>query len=120
MAHYGIGPLLAVVIWSELGDPRRFSSSRQAVRHTGLDVTVHSSDAKRTRGFLSRQGPPALRWALYEAAICAARTGSPDHHYYLATKARLGAAEPPSRWPASSPPAATTRCASWAGGPGSR
>jgi transposase len=88
--HYGIGPLLAVVIWSELSDTRRFGSSRQAVRHTGLDVTVHSSDAKRTRGFLSRQGPPALRWALYEAAICAARTGSPDHHHYLATKARLG------------------------------
>jgi transposase len=79
-----------VVIWSELGDTRRFGSSRQAVRHTGLDVTVDSSDAKRTRGFLSRQGPPALRWALYEAAICAARTGSPDHHYHLATKARLG------------------------------
>jgi len=88
--HYGIGPLLAVVIWSELGDPRRFSSSRQAVRHTGLDVTVHSSDAKRTRGVLSRQGPPALRWALYEAAICAARSGSPDRDYYLTTKARLG------------------------------
>jgi hypothetical protein len=31
-----------------------------------------------------------LRWALYEATICAARSGSPDHHYYLATKARLG------------------------------
>jgi hypothetical protein len=31
-----------------------------------------------------------LRWALYEAAICAARTGSPDHDYYLAIKARLG------------------------------
>ena len=89
-AHYGIGPLLAVVIWSELGDTRRFSSSRQAVRHTGLDITVHSSDAKRARGRLSRQGPPALRWALYEAAICAARPGSPDHDYYLATKARIG------------------------------
>lgn len=90
MAHYGIGPLLAVVIWSELGDTRRFSSSRQAVRHTGLDVTVHSSDGKRTRGRLSRQGPPALRWALYEAAICAARPRSPDHAYYAATKARVG------------------------------
>jgi transposase len=89
-AHYGIGPLLAVVIWSELGDTRRFGSSRQAVRHTGLDITVHSSDAKRARGTLSRQGPPALRWALYEAAICAARPRSPDHAYYVATKARVG------------------------------
>jgi transposase len=32
---------------AELGDVRRFSASRQAVRHTGLDVTVYSSDGKR-------------------------------------------------------------------------
>ena len=28
--------------------------------------------------------PPALRWALFEAAQCARRPGSPDHDYYLA------------------------------------
>jgi transposase len=37
---YGIGPVTAVAIWAELGDVRRFTSSRQAVRHTGLDITV--------------------------------------------------------------------------------
>jgi transposase len=36
-AQYGIGGLLAVALWSELGDCRRFSRSDQAVRHTGLD-----------------------------------------------------------------------------------
>jgi transposase len=30
--HYGIGPLTAVAILAELGDARRFSSSREAVR----------------------------------------------------------------------------------------
>ena len=40
-AQYGIGGLLSVVVWSELGDCRRFSRSEQVVRHTGLDVTVH-------------------------------------------------------------------------------
>jgi transposase len=35
-AHYGIGPLTSVVILSELGDARRFSSSREAVRYGGL------------------------------------------------------------------------------------
>jgi transposase len=74
-----------------MGDCRRFSSSRQAVRHTGLDVTVYSSDGKRTRGHLARQGPPALRWALFEAAQSAARSSSPDHDYYLAVRDRLGA-----------------------------
>jgi transposase len=87
---YGIGPVTAVAIWAELGDVRRFSSSRFAVRHTGLDVTVYSSDGKRTPGHLARQGPPVLRWALFEAAKCAARASSPDHAYYLQVKERLG------------------------------
>jgi len=87
---YGIGPVTAVAIWAELGDVGRFSSSRQAVRHTGLDVTVYSSDGKRTPGHLARQGPPVLRWALFEAATCAARASSPDHAYYTQVKERLG------------------------------
>ena len=35
-AHYGIGPLTAVAILAELGDCSRFSSSRHAVRYSGL------------------------------------------------------------------------------------
>jgi transposase len=89
--HYGIGPLTGVAIWEELGDTRRFSSSRDAVRHTGLDITVYSSDTTRARGHLSRQGPAVLRWALCEAAMRAGNRQSPDHDYYTATKARLGA-----------------------------
>jgi transposase len=81
-AEFGIGPLTSVVIWAEMGDPRRFRHSRDAVRHAGLDITVYSSDTKRAAGRLSRQGVPLLRWALYEAARCAARAASPDHAYY--------------------------------------
>jgi transposase len=90
MRHYGIGPLTSITILAELGDARRFSSSREAVRYAGLDITVHQSDARRAPGRLSRQGPPALRWALFEAAQCARRPGSPDHDYYLEAAARLG------------------------------
>jgi transposase len=39
-AHYGIGEITAVALWAELGDTRRFGSSRKTVRHTGLDITV--------------------------------------------------------------------------------
>jgi transposase len=63
-AQYGIGGLLAVAVWSELGDCRRFSRSRQAVRHTGRGVAVDASDRRRAGGYLSRQGPQTLRWAL--------------------------------------------------------
>jgi transposase len=91
MGHYGIGELTAVTILAELGDARRFSSSREAVRYGGMDITVHQSDQRRSPGHLSRQGPPALRWALFEAAQSAARTGSPDRDYYSQAAERLGA-----------------------------
>jgi transposase len=90
MRHYGIGPLTSITILAELGDARRFSSSREAVRYAGIDITVHQSDARRAPGRLSRQGPSALRWALFEAAQCARRPASPDHQYYVETAARLG------------------------------
>lgn len=89
-AHYGIGELTAVTILAELGDASRFSSSRQAVRYAGMDITVAESDRRRAPGHLSRQGPPALRWALFEAAQCARRAGSPDRGYYEQAAARLG------------------------------
>jgi transposase len=90
LRHYGIGALTAVTILAELGDAGRFSSSREAVRYGGLDITVYQSDQRRAPGHLSRQGPPALRWALYEAAQAASRAGSPDRDYYLQAAQRLG------------------------------
>jgi hypothetical protein len=41
-------------------------------------------------GHLSRQGPPALRWALYEAAQHARFPNSPDRGWYLEAAERLG------------------------------
>ena len=87
---YGVGALTATAIVAELGDSRRFTSSDDAVRHSGLDITVWQSDSRRAPGRLARQGPSLLRWALFEAAQSAARPGSPDHAYYLQAKARLG------------------------------
>lgn len=88
MRHYGIGPITASAILAEHGDARRFSSSRKAVRNSGLDITV--SDAKRAPGKLSHQGPSVLRWALFEAAQSACRATSPDLAYYRQAAARLG------------------------------
>ena len=64
---YGAGPVTALALTCWLGGAGRFSSSRKAVRFTGLDVTVWSSDRKGPPGRLSRRGPPVLRWAVYEA-----------------------------------------------------
>ena len=87
---YGIGELTSVTILAELGDARRFPSSRDTVRYSGLDITVYQSDQHRAPGHLSRQGPPALRWALYEAAQRARFPASPDRAYYLQLAERIG------------------------------
>jgi transposase len=85
---YGVGPVTALALTCWLGGAGRFSSSRKAVRFTGLDITVWSSDRKGPPGRLSRQGPPVLRWAVYEAGKTHARTSAPDHGYYAAVKDR--------------------------------
>jgi transposase len=85
---YGVGPVTGLALTCWLGGADRFSSSRKAVRFTGLDITVHSSDRKGPPGRLSRQGPPVLRWAVYEAGKTHARTSAPDHGYYATVKDR--------------------------------
>lgn len=92
--HYGVGWLCAVIIWAELGDARRFRSSDQVIRYAGLDVTVYSSDGKRSPGHLSRQGSPELRWAAFEAAKSATHRGSPDYVYYRRVAAKLDGKRP--------------------------
>jgi transposase len=86
---YGVGPITALALCCWLGGDHRFRSSRQAVRFTGLDITVYSSDGKRSPGHLSRQGPPVLRWCVYEAGKTHARTSAPDHDYYATIKERI-------------------------------
>ena len=85
---YGVGPLagLAMTCWP--GGAGRFSSSRKAVRFAGLDVTVYSSDGRRSPGHLSRQGPEILRWVAYEAGKTHGRASAPGHDYYAAVKDR--------------------------------
>jgi transposase len=85
---YGAGPVTALALTCWLGGKDRFSSSRKAVRFTGLDVTVWSSDRKGPPGRLSRQGPPVLRWAVYEAGKTHGRATAPDHGYYAQVKDR--------------------------------
>ena len=85
---YGVGPVTALALTCWLAGEGRFSSSRKAVRFAGLDITVWSSDRKGPPGRLSRQGPPVLRWAVYEAGKTHARTSAPDHAYYATVKDR--------------------------------
>jgi transposase len=88
---YGVGPMTSLALCAWLGGAQRFSSSRKAVRFVGLDITVHSSDGKRSPGRLSRQGPEVLRWLLFEAAKTSARGCAPGYDYYTQIKDRYDA-----------------------------
>ena len=85
---YGAGPLTALALTCWLGGTGRFSSARKAVRFCRLDVTVYSSDGKRSPGHLPRQGPPVLRWCAYEAGKTHARAAAPGHRFYAAVNDR--------------------------------
>ena len=64
----GVGRYTAMLIIAEVGDVSRFPSARHLCSWAGLTPTVRSSDNKARLGRISRQGSPALRWALVEAA----------------------------------------------------
>ena len=113
MAHYGIGALVAVTILAELGDCRRFSSSGRRSATPGWTSPSTSPISTARPGTCRRQGPPALRWALYEAAQAARRQGSARTATTTCRQPSGSAATAPAcRSRASCSSAATTRCAS--------
>jgi transposase len=63
----GIGPVLAAVIVAEIGDVRRFASAASLCCWAGLTPRHRESDAKVTRGHITKQGSRVLRWAVVEA-----------------------------------------------------
>jgi transposase len=87
---FGVGPTLACHLLAEIGQASRFRRARQVVRLAGLDPTVSESGDSKTRGKLSKAGPPALRWALVQAASNAHRRRSPDQPLYSAQRQRNG------------------------------
>lgn len=73
----GIGRYTAMLIIAEVGEIERFPDARHLCAWAGLTPTVRSSDGKARLGHISRQGSPALRWALVEAAQKCTTGGGP-------------------------------------------
>jgi transposase len=64
----GVGRYTAMLIIAEVGDINRFPTARHLCSWAGLAPSVRSSDGKARLGHITRQGSPALRWGLVEAA----------------------------------------------------
>lgn len=63
----GIGPVLAAVLVAEIGDITRFATPARLCSWAGLTPRHRESDTKVTRGHITKQGSPLVRWALVEA-----------------------------------------------------
>ena len=87
---YGSGPSPR---WRSPAGWAARTGSRPPARRSGSPGWTSPSGprtAKGPPGRLSRQGPPVLRWALYEAGKTHARSPAPDHGYYAQVKDRCG------------------------------
>ena len=60
----GIGPVLAAVIVAEIGDITRFTTPARLCSWAGLTPRHRESDTKVSRGHITKQGSPLVRWAL--------------------------------------------------------
>jgi transposase len=63
----GIGPVLAAVLVAEIGGITRFATPARLCSWAGLTPRHRESDAKVSRGHITKQGSPLVRWALMEA-----------------------------------------------------
>ena len=62
-----MGPILAAVFVSKIGDVTRFPSPAHLASWAGMTPTHHESDTKVRRGKISKQGSRHVRWAAVEA-----------------------------------------------------
>jgi transposase len=85
-----IGPVTIDVIVSELGDVRRFHSSKAVTAYSGLAPGVRQSDTKRKDLPITKQGSGLLRWALVEAAWRVVRHTAAWRRIYENIKKRAG------------------------------
>jgi hypothetical protein len=63
----GIGPILAAVFVTEIGDITRFPAPAKLASWAGLTPKRYESDTTVHRGRISKQGSRLVRWAAVEA-----------------------------------------------------
>ncbi len=69
----GMGPTLSAIIWSELGDPRRYRSAKAYAKATGLSPGYRESAGRRHKRCITREGNAHARWVLTRAVVACLR-----------------------------------------------
>lgn len=80
----GVGPAIAAVTLAAIGDPHRFTSSKQVLKLAGLDLSANRSgkNAANVTAKLSKKGNAGLRYSLYQAALIASYRNKYFVEYY--------------------------------------
>jgi transposase len=80
----GFGPILSAMVLGAIGNALRFDNRRQILRLAGLDLCASRSGKKSDNAapVISKQGKAALRYALVQAAIVAARANPAVRTYF--------------------------------------
>ena len=87
----GVNVICAATFLAAVGDIRRFPTSRKLVGYLGLDPRVFQSGSSPAKGGrISKQGSPAARWALVEAAWSAVQQPGPLRAFYERIRGRRG------------------------------
>jgi transposase len=86
-----VGPVTIDVVVSELGDVRRFGSTKKASAYAGLAPIVRQSGGQKPKELpITKAGSPLLRWALVEAAWRLVRHTARWRSIYEGIKKRRG------------------------------
>ena len=92
MSVPGVNLVSAATFVATVGDVRRFETPCKLVSYVGLDPRVRQSGESPARhGHISKQGSPAARHMLCEAAWIVVRTPGPLRAFYQRVRARRGA-----------------------------
>ena len=74
----GVGPICALTFFAAVGDPYRFSSSKDVGAYFGLCPTIHQSGLTCRVGRISRMGNVAVRSLLVQASMAFRRHRNAD------------------------------------------
>lgn len=78
----GIGPIIALTIFYELGELGRFTTAKDFSSYCRVVPGVAQSGAMNRRGRGTKQGNPYLKWAFSQAAVHAVRCYPGVRRYY--------------------------------------
>jgi transposase len=73
MSIPGFGPIVTAAVMTALGNPHRFTSSKQVLKLAGLDLSASRSgkNSANVGAKISKKGKASLRYVLYQSALIA-------------------------------------------------